>query len=840
MRNEKFEMREKKYIIPFGFIFVFTILLTVCNNNLVSPENQPLVENGYGRINITLVGEKPVQQQSRTVLPSTVFNKYVYTFTKAGEETGIERIPDNEGFFILEVGTYTVVVQAYVGNEESYILVANGISSAFNVESDNNDPVEVILTAVDAGEAEGKFSYTITIPTGAEADIILQKWQDMSNITLTPSNLIEGNGITEIVELKAGYYLLTVLVRKNGLYAGVNEAVHIYPSILTVYSKDFTDNDLTSEKIPGASIGTPTLNSRTHNSITINPVFSPTIQSVEYGINTSDTEPSEWYPTLIFSGLESGTTYYIFARTVEYGNYEAGAASDSLLAATLSTVSIEYYWVDEHDSLVTTSGGSVGVAPGEILTITAQSEGFNVRQWHLNGVNTGQSGNTYNFSKTAAGKYTIGLFVEKDGKIYNTNITITVFVITITTQPTSRTVTAGSISGSLSVAANVTPGATLSYQWYNNTSNSNINGAAISGANNSSYTIPTNLTGGTYYYFCEVSTALGVSVRSNVATVTVTMPVITITTHPTSRTVTTGSISGYLSVTATVAPSTSLSYQWYSNISNSNTSGTAINGATNASYTIPTTLTGGTYYYFCEVRTTSGVSSTRSNVATVNVASVLTASTWSNGNIPLSNGEEWFRFTATASTQYIHVIFGTLTNLYVHVYDTNFNTVSTETNLRNTTRSTTRALTNGQVYYIRVRPYDSTGNGTYDIAFNTSSTIPTVTTTNLTANTWSNGNITSPNGAQWFRFTAPASTFISIRAGTSSNPGTLANARLYVYDSNFNLVSLTTPINLSNTGRSYFDPDLTSGQIYYIRVQPNDSSSSGTFQIGFNSSNSMP
>ena len=96
-------------------------------------------------------------------------------------------------------------------------------------------------------------------------------------------------------------------------------------------------------------------------------------------------------------------------------------------------------------------------------------------------------------------------------------------VITITTQPESVSIMAGSITGSLTVAANVTEGATLSYQWYSNTSNSNAGGTEISGATAETFAIPTTLVEGTYYYFCEVRATDGAtSVRSNVATVTVT------------------------------------------------------------------------------------------------------------------------------------------------------------------------------------------------------------------------------------------------------------------------------------------------------------------------------
>ena len=90
-------------------------------------------------------------------------------------------------------------------------------------------------------------------------------------------------------------------------------------------------------------------------------------------------------------------------------------------------------------------------------------------------------------------------------------------VITITTQPAATAVP----GGSLTVAASVTPSTLLSYQWYRNTTNSNIGGTAINGATGRSYTIPTNLTTGTYYYYCVVSATGASSIRTNISTATV-------------------------------------------------------------------------------------------------------------------------------------------------------------------------------------------------------------------------------------------------------------------------------------------------------------------------------
>jgi len=94
--------------------------------------------------------------------------------------------------------------------------------------------------------------------------------------------------------------------------------------------------------------------------------------------------------------------------------------------------------------------------------------------------------------------------------------------IIISTHPVSRNLTAGSINGSLTVAASVTQNAMLGYQWYSNTTENNIGGNAINGATNASYAIPANLTAGTYYFYCVVSASGGAtSVRSRAATVTV-------------------------------------------------------------------------------------------------------------------------------------------------------------------------------------------------------------------------------------------------------------------------------------------------------------------------------
>jgi hypothetical protein len=59
-------------------------------------------------------------------------------------------------------------------------------------------------------------------------------------------------------------------------------------------------------------------------------------------------------------------------------------------------------------------------------------------------------------------------------------------------------------SSALSVSASVADGGTLSYQWYENTAQSNESGTPVSGATAASFTPPTDIAG-TFYYYCNIS-----------------------------------------------------------------------------------------------------------------------------------------------------------------------------------------------------------------------------------------------------------------------------------------------------------------------------------------------
>ncbi len=71
-----------------------------------------------------------------------------------------------------------------------------------------------------------------------------------------------------------------------------------------------------------------------------------------------------------------------------------------------------------------------------------------------------------------------------------------------------------------------------------------------------------------------------------------------------------------------IVDGSTFAYQWYSNTTNSNTGGTAITGATSATYDIPGGKDAGTTYYYCVVTATNGslTSSKASTAAAVTIA----------------------------------------------------------------------------------------------------------------------------------------------------------------------------------------------------------------------------
>lgn len=142
---------------------------------------------------------------------------------------------------------------------------------------------------------------------------------------------------------------------------------------------------------------------------------------------------------------------------------------------------------------------------------------------------------------------------------------------------------------------------TPSYQWYKNAMNSSNGGTPIPSATSPNYTPDTLVTGITYYY-AEITFFGGScsAIKTPVSKVEVkSVPVITGQPQP-EQTICVGGVIPALSFSFTGGAGTVI-YQWYSNTSNSNTTGTAIPGATGVNYTPNAFSAEGSYHFYVTV-----------------------------------------------------------------------------------------------------------------------------------------------------------------------------------------------------------------------------------------------
>ena len=208
----------------------------------------------------------------------------------------------------------------------------------------------------------------------------------------------------------------------------------------------------------------------------------------------------------------------------------------------------------------------------------------------------------------------------------------------IATQPLSpNAICASTGTATLTVAANNAS----SYQWQVSTNNGvswlNITNSAIySGTTSSTLSIinPTS-TYNNYKYRVVVTGACSPNATSD-GTAKITVNALpSITTQPSTAT-RSYCLNANAIALSVVASGANLTYQWYSNTTNSNSGGTAISNATNASFTPPTTTTGLTYYY-CVVSGTCSPSVT-SNVSGGITVNELPSFTYADNSFSFTKG----------------------------------------------------------------------------------------------------------------------------------------------------------------------------------------------------------
>jgi hypothetical protein len=376
-------------------------------------------------------------------------------------------------------------------------------------------------------------------------------------------------------------------------------------------------------------------------SVTIsgNAVFGETLTAVTTGLTST---PTVELDTLTYQWYRNDSTAITDATNATYA-----LVADDVSATITVKVESPNCIGDVRSNPTGTVAKATLSAPAAPTAASILSESITLNtipyaEYSNDGGSTWQDSETFN-SLTPNTGYTFYARIkgttthnESASSPASATITTIVAVISINTQPTvTTTVTEGSINGSLGVTASATGGATLSYEWFSNTSASNTGGSST-GIITTTFTIPTDLTevGSPYYYYCKVSATGGATdVASNVATVVVNTltnagsP--TITTQPQNVTVDTDGSAG-LSVVAATNDGGTLSYRWYSNSTNVNSGGTPIPGAESNTYA-PPVATVGVVYYYVEVTNTiaagAGIGATTATI-TSTVAAVTVTPTY--------------------------------------------------------------------------------------------------------------------------------------------------------------------------------------------------------------------
>ncbi len=332
--------------------------------------------------------------------------------------------------------------------------------------------------------------------------------------------------------------------------------------------------------------------------VTVNAGSTATFTAVASG---SPTPTFQWLRgTTSLTGQTSTTLTLSNVQTADAGSYTV-VATNSVGTTTSSAATLTVQTAPS----ITTQPASVSVGTGVATSFSVVASGSAPLsyQWKKGGVNiAGATSSTYSIASaqtTDVGSYTVAV-TNPAGSLVSNAATLTILAApVIATPPQSISVIIGSNVTFSVVASGAAP---LSYQWQ-------LGGVAISGATTASYTISNVQVGAAGSYAVVVTNTIG-SVTSSAATLTVTASAVapTISTQPQNVTVTAG-VSAAFSVSA--AGTSPLSYQWKK--------GTAtIAAATNATYSIASTLLTDAGSYSVVVTNSAGTATSGSATLTVN------------------------------------------------------------------------------------------------------------------------------------------------------------------------------------------------------------------------------
>jgi gliding motility-associated-like protein len=351
----------------------------------------------------------------------------------------------------------------------------------------------------------------------------------------------------------------------------------------------------------------------------------------------------------------------------------------------------------------------------ELEVAYANGTGTASYQWYSNTVDdastgtliTGETNTTYNPPTNTVGTtyyYAVISFTSGGcSEIISTTAAVKVVEqLTIAPVAATQTVCIGGTANEMEVTYSGGTG-NATYQWFSNTSNLSSGGTMINGATNSKYTPSSFSAAGNFYYYAEISlNGNGCSSANSAAFQIEVVPDPVIDTQPiANQELCQNSIPEDLIVVVSGGTTSTKTYQWYQNNTNSNSGGTLIPGEVSATFT-PNTTNVGTFYYYVMVSQPEAGCSITSAISTLIVN---TAPTFSKQ--PISSE---ICLDGTATELEVEFQNGAGTASY-QWYSNTVDNASTGTLITGETNTTYNAPTNtvGTTYYYAVISFTSGG-----------------------------------------------------------------------------------------------------------------------------------
>ena len=338
--------------------------------------------------------------------------------TYASSETSVATVNGNGVVTILKAGS--AVIEAH--KAEDAVFYSDTKSYTLNIE-----PKALTISGVSATDRTYNGADTVVLTGGTLAGVV-----GSDAVSFTP-----GSGTMASADVGNDKAVATTIAL-TGTAAG--NYTLIQPTNVTV----------NIAKATGTNVTAPTAASVSNNTITINAVSAAqadgTTAAVEYAIAASNIPPAGgWQTTLTFSGLNAGTTYYVFARAQDSTNYYTGTPSTGTAIITYDlSITLSVAEIENGDPVF--GGGSIatiyrsgtdGGSPSSTFTVNVDSPAlYSSFEWKVDPVGAGAAvtqtgGSSFkldaaNVNYNTSGGHMLQLTVVKDGIEYMVPILFTV------------------------------------------------------------------------------------------------------------------------------------------------------------------------------------------------------------------------------------------------------------------------------------------------------------------------------------------------------------------------------------------------------------------------------